>query len=114
MQCRGETKDHAACARREQAEEDDTPADGNVVKPRHAFGYELEEGLLRKQKDDEAGDSAAYRKKHAFGQKLSRETGPARSECLANSHFASPGDGTREQEIGDVDAADDEDESHRQ
>ena len=73
-----------------QAEEDDTPADGDIVKPRHALRHELQKRLFSEEEHEEARDSAGYGEKQALGKKLLCETRPARSECLTNSHFAFP------------------------
>ena len=58
-------------------------------------------------------DSAKQEEQQTLGQKLADEARSLRSQSLANRDLTTPHTGPGEQEIGDVDATDQEDQSYR-
>ena len=69
----------------------------------------------RKQRDQDiakaigennATDAANQAEQNAFGEQLSHDTPASRSKRQTNGHLALPGSGSRQQQIGDVGARD--------
>src|ERR1700719_4561642 len=89
------------------------PADGYVIEARQAFGNKLQQEFPGAEKNRETGDAAKYKEQQALGEVLTNETRSCGSQCLANRHLASSRAGAGKQEIGDVDAADQQDQADR-
>src|ERR1700691_5162892 len=112
MQRRSQTENHSGDERGGEGEKQDRPVDGYFVEPRKTVGHDLQQKALGAKKNRQANYPAEQRKKHAFGEQLSYQARPCGSERLANSHFASSCACAREQQIRDVHAADQQDQSH--
>ena len=109
MQSRREAEDHSGCDRRQQREKQDGPVDRHFVEPRQAVRHELQEGPLRGEEDNQPGDSAEQRQEQALRQQLPDQPRSPGSQRLANGDLGLPSAGARQEEVGDVHAADQED-----
>src|SRR5579871_187243 len=69
--------------------------------------------MLGAEENGKTGDSAKQEEQQNLGQKLADEAWLLRSHRLANRNLTTPYTGPGEQEIGDIDATDQEDQSHR-
>src|SRR5580698_1855432 len=65
------------------------------------------------EENGKTSNSAKQEEQQTLGQKLADEAHPWRSQSLANRDLASSRTGARKQEIGDVDATDQEDQAYR-
>src|SRR6267143_5591374 len=113
MQGRSETEKQACNERASESEKQNTPANRNVIQPRQALRHKPQQKSFRAEENRQTRYSAEQRKKQAFGQQLRYQPLSRGSESLANGHFATSGTGASKQEIGNVDAADQQDQSHR-
>src|SRR3979411_1703398 len=84
------------------SEKQNSPANRDVVKPRQAFGHELQEKIPGAEENRYAGYPAKEGKNQALGKQLPAQPGPRGSEGLAQCHFPSSRAGTRELKICDV------------
>ena len=89
------------------------PADGYVIEARQAFGNKLQQEFPGAEENRETGDAAKHEEQQALGEELTNEAHSCGSQCLANRHLASSRAGAGKQQIGDVDAADQQDQAHR-
>ncbi len=87
--------------------------DGNVIEAREAFGNKLQQEFPGAEEHRETGDAAQHEEQQALGEKLTNQAHSCGSQCLANRHLASARAGASKQQIGDVDAADQQDQAHR-
>src|SRR6266404_8772554 len=94
------------------SEKQNSPANRDVVKPRQAFGHELQERIPGAEENRYACYPAKKGKNQALGQQLPGQPGPRSSEGLAQSHFAASRAGARELKICDVYAADQQHQPH--
>ena len=69
--------------------------------------------MLGAEEKANASDSAEQEEQQTLGQKLADETRFLRSQSLANRDLTTPQTGAGKQEIGDVDATDQEDQPYR-
>src|SRR5215470_3034773 len=93
-----------------EREEQDGEVNGDGMQAWDASREEAEQRVFGKKENDESGDAADKREKQAFGKQLARETRTGRAECLPNGHFAAAGAGAGQEKVGDVGAADEQDE----
>src|SRR6267154_5560603 len=112
MPSRSQAENNTGEHRSAESENQNAPANRDVVKPRQAFGHELQEKILGAQENRYAGYSAKKGKNQALGQQLPGQPGPRGSEGLAQGHFASSRAGARELKICDVYAADQQHQPH--
>src|ERR1700722_13318893 len=89
------------------------PADGYVIEARQAFGNKLQQEFPGAEKNRETGDAAKYKEQQALGEVLTNEAHSCGSQCLANGDLMPSRAGASKQQIGDVDAADQQDQAHR-
>src|SRR5260370_3609591 len=89
-----------------ESEKQNSPANRDVVKPRQAFGHELQEKIPGAEENRYAGYPAKKGKNQALGQQLPSQPGPRGSEGLAQSHFTPSRAGARELQSCDVYSAD--------
>src|SRR5712672_3515130 len=94
------------------SENQNAPANRDVVEPRQAFGHELQEKILGAEENRYAGYPAKKGKNQALGQQLPGQPGPRGSEGLAQSHFATSCAGAGQLKICDVYAANQQDQPH--
>src|ERR1700677_1473944 len=90
-----------------------TPADGYVIEARQAFRNKLQQEFPGAEENRETSDAAKHEEQQALGEELTNEAHSCGSQCLANRHLASSRAGASKQQIGDVGAADQQDEAHR-
>src|SRR5580698_10715748 len=89
------------------------PADGYVIEARQAFGNKLQQEFAGAEENRETGDAAKHEEQQALSEELTNEARSCGSQCLANRHLASSRAGAGKQQIGDVDAADQQDQTDR-
>src|ERR1700722_7234608 len=90
-----------------------TPVDGYVIQMRQVFGNKAQKEFLGAKENREPGDAAKHEEQQALGEELTNEAQSCGSQCLANRHLASSGGSASQQQIGDVDGADQQDQAHR-
>src|SRR5277367_3311662 len=90
-----------------------TPADGYVIEARQAFGNKLQKEFPGAEENRKTGDAAKREEQQALGEELTNESRSCGSQCLANRHLASARAGAGKQQIGDVDADDQQDQADR-
>src|SRR6266436_6467695 len=112
MQGRSETENQACNERASESEKQNTPANRNVIQPREALRHKPQQKPFRAEENRQTRYSAEQGEQHALGQQLPQQTHSRGPERLAKGHFASSRAGAREQEIGNIDAADQQDQSH--
>src|SRR5438132_460177 len=112
MQGRSEAENQACNEGAGESEKQNGRVNRNFIEPRHVVGQEPQQKSLGAEKNRQAGDSAEQGEKHALGQQLPHQTRPRGTERLAKGYFASSRAGAREQEISNIDAADQQDQSH--
>src|SRR5579862_1800551 len=116
----------AACEPRRSKAEDDSggdrdddgkrqhsPANRYFIEVRKAFGNKLQKEFPGAEENRRTSDAAKHEEQQAFGEELTNEARSCGSQCLANRDLASSRAGTSEQQIGDIDAADQQDQADR-
>src|SRR5271156_6338501 len=90
-----------------------TPTDGYVIEARQAFGNKSQQEFPGAEENRKTGDAAKHEEQQALGEELTNQAHPCGSQCLANRNLASARAGASKQQIGDVDAADQQDQADR-
>src|SRR5581483_6187677 len=89
------------------------PSHSDVVEARETLRDESQQDTLGAEEDDETRDAAEQEQQKNLDQQRSHEARPLRSQSQANRHLTTARAGPGEQQIGDVDATDQEDQSDR-
>src|ERR1700676_4402077 len=108
----GKAEDGSGGDRDDDGKRQHAPADGYVIEARQAFGKKLQQEFPSAEEDRETGDAAKHGEQQALGEELTNEAHSCGSQCLANGDLASSRAGASKQQIGDVDAADQQDQAH--
>src|ERR1700722_15215198 len=82
------------------------PADRYVIEVGEALRNKPQQEMLGAEQNGKPGDSAQQEEQQALGHKLADEACSLRSQSLANRDLTATHTGPGEQEIGDVDATD--------
>src|SRR5271163_3221938 len=109
----GKPEDGSGGDRDNDGERQHAPANGYVIEARQAFGNKLQKEFPGAEENRKTGDAAKREEQQALGEELTNESRSCGSQCLANRHLASARAGASQQQIGDVDAADQQDQAHR-
>src|SRR5271156_5971609 len=109
----GKPEDGSGGDRDHDGKRQHAPADGYVMEARQAFGNKLQQEFPGAEENRETGDPAKYEEQQALGEELADEAHSLRSQSLTHRHLASARAGSGEQEIGDVDVADQQDQADR-
>src|SRR5580692_6541164 len=109
----GKPEDGSGGDRDDDGKRQHAPADGYVIEARQAFGNKLQQEFPRAEENRETGDAAKYEEQQALGEELTNEAHSWGSQSLANGDLTPSRTGTGKQQIGDVDAADQQDQAHR-
>ena len=113
LQGRSETEEGSGEDRDAEREEQYGPVNRNVIEPGQGRGNHLQQEFPGEKENRQTSDSAEQRKEQALGEQLADEPHSCPAQRLANGHFASSRGGAREQKIRDVDASDEQNQSHR-
>ena len=113
VQCGSQTEDRAGGERGSEGEEEDAGVDRDVIEAWQALGQHLEQEALGPEENGQAGDGAEQREEHALRQQLTDEPCPGGSQRLADGHLAPSRAGARQEEVRNVQAPDEQDQSHR-
>src|SRR5437868_442426 len=89
------------------------PTNRDIVNVRQAFRNKPQQVTLSAEKNGKASDSAKQEEQQNLGKKLADEARSLRSQSLANRDLTTSSAGSGEQQIGDVDATDQENQSYR-
>ena len=84
-----------------------------VIEVREALRNKPQQEFPREKKNGKTSDSAKQEEQQTLGQKLADEARSCASHSLANRDLTPSRTGPGKQEIGDVDATDQEDQSYR-
>src|SRR5579862_2299767 len=109
----GKPEDGSGGDRDDDGKRKNAPVDGYVIEARQAFGNKLQQEFPRAEQNRETGDAAKYEKQQALGEELTNEAHSCGSQSLANGDLTPSSTRTGKQQIGDVDAADQQDQAHR-
>src|SRR5271163_325188 len=109
----GKPEDGSGGDRDHDGKRQHTPADGYVIEARQAFGNKLQQEFPGAEENRKTGDAAKHEEQQALGEELTNEAHSCGSQCLANRHLASARAGASQQQIGDVDAAYQQDQADR-
>src|ERR1700733_3605632 len=109
----GKPEDGSGGDRDNDGERQDAPANGDFIEARQAFGNKLQQKFPGEEENRKTGDAAKHEEQQALGEELTNEARSCGPQSLANRHLASSRAGASEQQIGDVDAADQQDKAHR-
>ena len=87
----------------------------DLIEPRNrnAIGDEREQPAMERDRQRETGDAARKRQQHAFRQHLAQQPAALRAERGAQAQLALAHRAARQQQVGDVDAGDQQHEQHR-
>src|SRR5271170_1415005 len=110
---RGKPEDGSGDDGNNDSKRQHAPADGYVIEARQAFGNKLQQEFPGAEENRKTGDAAKHEEQQTLGEELTNEAHSCGSQCLANRHLASSRAGAGKQQIGDVDAADQQDQAHR-
>src|SRR5207248_290976 len=110
---RSEPKDGSGYDRNGQSEPQHTPVNRYLVHVREGLGNQVQQELLGEEQNRKTGDPAEQEEQQTLGEELADEARSLRSQSLANRDLTTSHTGPGEQQIGDVDATDQENQSHR-
>src|SRR3984893_18560598 len=108
----GKPEDGSGGDRDDDGKRQYAPADGYVIEARQAFGNKLQQEFPGAKENSKSADAAKYEEQQALGEELTNQARSCGSQCLANRHLASSRAGASKQQVGDVDAADQQHQSH--
>src|SRR5580658_1511135 len=109
----GKPEDGSGGNRDNDGKRQDAPADGYVIEARQAFGNKLQQEFAGAEENRETGDAAKNEEQQALSEELTNEARSCGSQCLANRHLASSRAGAGKQQIGDIDATDQQHQADR-
>src|SRR4029077_14881667 len=110
---RSKPEDDSGGDRDDDGKRQHAPANGYFIEVRQAFGNKLQKEFPGAEENRKTGDAAKHEEQQALGEELTNEARSCGSQCLANRHLASSRAGASEQQIGDIDAADQQDQADR-
>ena len=108
-----EAEHHAGQDRNRHREGEHAPVDADLSQPRNAGRSERDQRARAPVGDDEPRDSAGHAEHDALGQELLHEPPASGAERRPHGHLARAAVRPREQEVGDVDARDEQHERDR-
>src|ERR1700733_9059210 len=106
-------EDGSGCDRDGHSKLQHAPSNRDIVEVREAFRNQPQQEMLGAEENGKTSDSAKQEEQQNLGQKLADEPHSLRSQSLAKRDLTTSRTGTGKQEIGDVDATDQEDQSYR-
>src|SRR5580704_14800584 len=109
----GKPEDGSGGDRDNDGERQHAPANGYFIEAGQAFGNKLQKEFPGAEENRKTGEAAKHEEQQALGEELTNEARSCGSQCLANRHLASARAGAGKQQIGDVDAADQQDQTDR-
>ena len=112
-QRRREADEQPADDERGEREQQHAPVEGDGVEPRQFRRAEREQRADADEGEQQAEHRAGRRQQRRFGQQLPDDAAARRAEGDAHRHLARPRGAAREQQVGDVDAAEQEQQPRR-
>ena len=112
-QRRGDAEDDRRHDGHAHCEDDDGKIDGNLARARQRSRGEGGDTGLAPKGQEQADADAAEGEQQAFGQLLPEQTGGTSAEARTHGKLGATCRGPGEQQIGDVGAGDDQDETDR-
>src|ERR1700733_22354 len=106
-------EDSSGCDRDGHRKHQHAPANRDIVEVWQALGNKAQQEMLSAEENGKTSHSAKQEEQQNLGQKLADEPHSLRSQSLANRDLTTSHTGPGEQEIGDIDATDQEDQSYR-
>src|SRR5258708_24045046 len=106
-------KDSSGWDRDGESKPEHAPVDRYVVQVREALWNQPHQEFPGEEENRKAGDPAKQEKQQALGKELADEPHSLRSQSLPNRNLTTSQTGAGKQEIGDVDAADQHDQTYR-
>ena len=112
---RNQSEHQPRCQRRDDRERHDRKIERDLIEPRHrnAIGDERQQAAMKDHRKREAEHTASQRQHHALGQHLPQQPAAVGAERGAKPELALAHRAACEQQIGDVDAGDEQDENDR-
>src|ERR1051325_258219 len=83
----------------------------DLIGPRQAVGGQRENRVQSPPADGDTKNAAAEGEHHALGQQLADQSSAFGAKCGADRELATTARGTREEQVGNVGAGDEQDES---
>src|SRR5580692_8736382 len=109
----GQPEDGSGGDRDDDSKGQHAPTDGYVIEARQAFRNKLQQKFPGAEENSKSADAAKYEEQQTLGEELANQARSCGPQCLANRHLASSRAGASKQQIGDVDAADQQHQAHR-
>src|SRR6202046_3228760 len=106
-------EDGSGCDRDGHSKYQHSPSNRDIVEVREALRNKPQQEMLGTEENGKTSDSAKQEEQQALGQKLADEARSLRSQGLSNRDLTASPTGPGEQEIGYVDATDQQDQSYR-
>ena len=111
--CWRQAKDDAGEDRYGERERENRSVDAEHVEPRDVAGIDRPYDIETRQRDQQADRPAHQAEQHALEKQLSHQALPRRAERGADRHFFLAAGGTRQQQVGDIRAGDQQHERDR-
>ena len=108
LQRRRQTEDQRRGERRDQPRDEHTSVDPDVLDSRNAGRRERQQQLRAPRRQEHAEHAAHHGERGALGQELANQPPASRAERGANRQLPVPRDASGRQQIGDVDARDEQ------
>src|ERR1700723_2209199 len=106
-------EDGSGCDRDGHSKQQHAPSNRDIVEVWEALRNKPQQEMLGAEENGKTSDSAKQEEQQNLGQKLADEARSLRSQSLANRDLSTSHTGSGEEEIGDVDATDQQDQPYR-
>ena len=113
MQGWSKPEEDARHQRQQHSEGQHGPRDSNIARPRDRAGVEFEDEFQSEPRQEDSGNPAGDGQDRTLGEQLFDQVPALGTQGGAHGHLPLPGQGAREQEIGDVGHRDQEQEGDR-